>query len=177
MNWRIFNPFRPRSKIKLVSVYSPYVHFPEACISSLAGLLQPTLRRRHEGVVFLLGRTDGTNTTVLSVVRPRAVTSPGSFDVSAEEVARVVELAFDADLQIVGQVHTHPKDAFHSDGDEDGANISFDGFISIVLPDYGARLPDLSGAAVYQFHHSSGWLHLAESRLRVVDAGIALDGR
>jgi proteasome lid subunit RPN8/RPN11 len=63
----------------------------------------------------------------------------------------VVEAANTHGLQVVGQLHTHPGEAFHSDGDVAGALIRFGGFVSIVLPEYGKYLPDFRGAAIYMF--------------------------
>jgi hypothetical protein len=62
-------------------------------------------------------------------------------------------------LQVVAQVHTHPQQAFHSDGDVEGARIRYPGYASIVLPDYGDRLPSLEGAAVFVFTGGS-WVEL-----------------
>lgn len=153
----------------------PQLFLALGCVAALRQCVAPTLRRRHEGVAFLLGRTDGVCAVGLTAVRPKATTGPGHFHVSSGEMARVIAYAMDLDLQIVAQVHTHPVDAFHSDGDEDGANIRYDGFISIVLPHYGARLPEFTGAAIY---HCRGdrWSLLDATQLVVAPAGVALDG-
>lgn len=87
-------------------------------------------------------------------------------------MAKVVFLAMELDLQIVGQVHTHPQEAFHSAGDEEGANIRYNGFISIVIPDYGDHLPARTGWAVYRFRESGGWQPLDVDVVTVV-GGIA----
>jgi proteasome lid subunit RPN8/RPN11 len=89
-------------------------------------------------------------------------------------MARVVALATELDLQVVGQVHTHPHLAGHSDGDEDGANIKFDGFVSIVVPDYGAHLPSLENSAVYSYHQTLGWRKLPLSAIIILNGGVAL---
>jgi hypothetical protein len=125
-------------------------------------------------VAFLLGRTDGSQAICLASVRPRAVTTPGSFHVPSNEMARVVALATSLDLQIVGQAHTHPELAGHSDGDEDGANIRFEGFVSIVIPNYGAYLPRLQGSAVYRFGRVEGWRRLPLSAVTILRGGAAL---
>lgn len=166
---------RPRVRIALAPT-EPMLHIAEQCQSALRLCLEPATQRRHEGVAYLLGRTDGTTGLCVHAVRPRATTTPGSFNVEPREMALVVQTACDLDLQIVAQVHTHPRGAAHSDGDEDGANIRYDGFFSIVVPDYGIHLPDLSGAATYHYSAASGWTLLRGDRLRVVTPGTALDG-
>jgi proteasome lid subunit RPN8/RPN11 len=89
-------------------------------------------------------------------------------------MAQVMGLALDLDLQVVAQVHTHPVDAFHSDGDEDGANIRYPGFYSIVLPDYGARLPSFARSAVYLCDERGDWVALPESCIETIPSGSAL---
>jgi proteasome lid subunit RPN8/RPN11 len=155
----------------------PKLWLAESCHRALQQCLAPSQASRNEGVCFLLGRTDGNTAVCITAVRPKAKTGPGYFHVPAFAMAEVLEIAMDLDLQIVAQVHTHPVDAFHSDGDEDGANIRYDGFVSIVLPNYGAQLPAFSGAAIYHYRAASGWTLLPEDALTVCAPGFALDGK
>src|SRR5437764_899322 len=120
----------------------PLVLMTRSCQLGIDRCLDQWRSWKHEGICFLFGNTDGKTATCILAVRPNAQTTPGSFHVSASEMAKLVSIATDLRLQIVGQVHTHPMKAAHSDGDEDGANIRFEGFISIVVPNYGAALPD-----------------------------------
>ena len=108
----------------------------------------------------MIGLTDGTTTLAVASIRPQAATTRGSFSVNAPAMAQVVRSATRAGLQLVGQVHTHPGKAYHSDGDVEGARIVYRGFVSIVLPDYGRRLPALEGAAMYMFRGESGFAEI-----------------
>ncbi len=110
---------------------------------------------RHEGIAYLLGQTNGSTTIVLGAVRPESHTTRGSFNVSSLAMAKVVRKANDAGLQVVGQIHTHPGEAYHSDGDVEGARIAYEGFVSIVAPDYGRLLPSLARCAVYFFQEGA----------------------
>jgi proteasome lid subunit RPN8/RPN11 len=120
-----------------------------------------------EGIAYLFGLTNGATTVVIGAMRPEARTTPGSFEVSSVAMARVVRKANEAGLQVVGQIHTHPHQAFHSGGDEDGARIAYDGYVSIVVPDYGRHLPSLTAAAVY-FFRSGAFVQLGRNALSVV---------
>lgn len=146
----------------------------ESCFQAMQQALAPARRQRHEGVCFLLGVTTGSDAVALHAVRPRAFTTAGSFDIPASEMAKVVGLALDLDLEIVAQVHTHPRSAFHSDGDEDGANIRYPGYFSIVVPDYGDALPSLDGVAVYLCEPDGSWSSKPTSSLAIIAAGTAL---
>lgn len=149
---------------------APRLVMPESCLVGLIECLLPANARRHEGVAFLIGRICGETTIAIQSVRPNAITTPGSFFVPAAEMAKVVGIALDQDMQVVAQVHTHPGDAFHSDGDEDGAKIRYPGFFSIVLPDYGDRLPATEGAAVYLCRENREWEALTASVWQVSPA-------
>jgi proteasome lid subunit RPN8/RPN11 len=169
MEWfkRLFA--RPPEQYKILDVSPPpKIILAESCFAGLLQCLVPAKINRHEGVALLLGRTDGITSVCVQAVRPRAKTTRGSFEISAAEMAMVVGHATALDLQIVAQVHTHPEQAFHSDGDEEGANIRFDGFVSIVIPNYGAALPSLSDSAIYIFSRAKGWELLPLSSLRIL---------
>ena len=96
-----------------------------------------------EAIVYLLGITNGETSLAVSGVKPKAESTPRSFDVGSAELGKVVRLAAETGLQVVGQIHSHPRFAFHSAGDLKGMRIRFPGYFSIVIPDYGACLPSL----------------------------------
>lgn len=152
LGWQRPQPrrFPPASKLLLT----------RACLDAVRTGLAPETERGHEGIVYLLGRTDGTVTLAVAVFRPQARTTPGSFDVPAAAMAACVTAASNLDLQVVGQVHTHPGHAYHSSGDVEGARIRYAGYVSVVIPDYGRRLPGLPGLAAYIWQDST-WRELA----------------
>lgn len=150
----------------------PRLVMSESCVAALAVCMAPEIDKGHEGVAYLIGQSDGTTTLAVAAIRPAAVTTKGSFRVPAPAMARVVRAAVDQGLQVIGQVHTHPGDAYHSDGDDDGARIAFTGFVSIVLPDYGRRLPELTGAAAYFFKAGERFVALDPSAITIVPGRI-----
>jgi proteasome lid subunit RPN8/RPN11 len=150
---------------------APKILLTEECVTALRVGLDPSRARRHEGVVYLLGRTDGTTVLAVSVFAPTARTTAGSFFVDTRSMALCAELAGRYELQIVAQVHTHPGTAFHSDGDVEGAKIRYPGFASVVLPDYGARLPSFEGAAVYLWRGDKRWQDLTANDIITIPGG------
>jgi proteasome lid subunit RPN8/RPN11 len=131
--------------------------------------MAPEIAMGCEGIAYLLGQTDGATTLVVGTIRPESRTTPGSFSVSSVAMARIVRRANDLGLQVVGQVHSHPGQACHSAGDDEGARISYDGYVSIVVPDYGRRLPSLAGAAVY-FYRQGAFSKLAVEAVKEIPA-------
>jgi len=129
--------------------------------------MAPEIVMGHEGIAYLFGQTNGESTLVVGSIRPEAQTTIGSFNVSARAMASVVRTASDAGLQVVGQIHTHPGQAYHSDGDIDGARIAYDGYVSVVVPDYGRKLPSFAGAAIY-FYRAGAFSKLGSKNLRLI---------
>ncbi len=144
-NWR-----KPRHRV-LRNVPDRRILLVDQCLPVLRTCFAPYIERKHEGIAYLYGQTDGWKTLIVGAFRPHAQTTPGSFEVAPVALAKVVATVCDLGLQVVGQIHSHPSLAGHSQGDEDGARIAYDGFVSIVLPNYARDLPSLKGAAAYMY--------------------------
>ena len=74
------------------------------CRDQLAEQLHCNIQKGHEGIIYFLGLTTGTTSFALLAVCPRATTTPGSVDVTAVEIGKVIRLAAEAELQVVGSV-------------------------------------------------------------------------
>ena len=118
------------------------------CREQLTEQLRESVQKRHEGIVYFVGLTTGFTTLALSSMSPKVSATPGSVDVSAPELGKVSRFASLSGLQVVGQLHTHPRDAVHSDGDLVGMKIRHPGYCSIVVPNYGVQLPSLQDAHI-----------------------------
>jgi proteasome lid subunit RPN8/RPN11 len=140
----------------------------QSCLEAIGSGLEPEIRKGHEGIVYLLGRTDGVNTLAIAVFRPQAITTRGSFHVEPRAMIGCMQIAARYELLVVGQLHTHPGDAYHSDGDVEGARIRYPGYASVVLPNYGRQLPDLKGAAAYLWDAGGVWRELASHDLIII---------
>lgn len=151
----------------------PRLLIAEACVASLATCMEPEINKRHEGIAYLAGRTDGSTTLVLAAIRPDAETTYGSFRVDGRAMAKVVRSVADLGLQVVGQVHTHPGEAYHSGGDDEGARIAYSGYVSLVLPDYGKHLPAFHEAALFMYSASDGFLAIDAANFAIVPGLIA----
>ena len=113
------------------------------CRDRIAEHLRLSIARKHEGIIYFVGLTTGRTTLALSGVRPHQASTGGSVDVTAAELRRIIRSAALSGLQIVGQLHTHPRGANHSPGDLEGMRIRHPGYFSIVVPYYGTHLPSL----------------------------------
>jgi proteasome lid subunit RPN8/RPN11 len=166
--WREVQRFLGVTPAPHVHASQPKVLLTQNCLDAIRVALDPEMRKGHEGIVYLLGRTDGDTALAVTVFKPEAVTSLGSFSVDARAMAACVGAAGRYELQIVGQLHSHPGEAYHSDGDVEGARIRYPGYVSIVLPNYGRLLPSIQGAAVYIWSADLRWRALSINDLIII---------
>ena len=110
----------------------------------------------HEGVAYWAGTRAGDNVFVTTCIAPAARTTKGSFATSSRTNAQVIMYLASANLELIGQVHSHPGSFVgHSDGDDERALMPYDGFLSIIVPDYARHgmLP-LTCCGVHVFEKS-----------------------
>ena len=116
------------------------------CRDQLTEQLHGSAQQGHEGIVYFVGLTTGSTTLAMTAITPEVSATSGSVDVSAPELGKIIRFAALSGLQVVGQLHTHPCGAYHSDGDLEGMRIRYPGYCSIVVPNYGAQLPSFRDA-------------------------------
>jgi proteasome lid subunit RPN8/RPN11 len=110
----------------------------------------------HEGVVYWAGVSDLDEVAkvALSVLVPDASTTPGSYHVSPVANAEVIEVLHEYDVELLAVVHSHPGEkTTHSKRDNKKAQLPFQGYYSIVVPDYaedGIRPFTNCGVHVYR---------------------------
>ena len=148
----------------------PTASINRSCLEKIREAILPEIEARHEGICYLLGLSNSISTHICSAIRPESITTPGSFEVDKLSMSKVVRKASKNNLQVVGQLHTHPSKAYHSKGDDSGALIAYDGFISIVVPDYGIHLPYLKGAAIYRCTKLGKFEQLTTSQVTIIDS-------
>ena len=169
---------RPRHKVVTVT---PTVWIPKTVLEQTVELLREsgTVTEVHEGVVYWAGRRFGARSIVTTCIAPAATTTPHSFETSSFTNARVVAHLASSDLELLGQVHSHPAATVdHSHGDDERALMPYEGFLSIVVPYYGRLgMTPLTCCGVHVFENGS-FRRLAraevESHFRVVDIFIDL---
>lgn len=133
----------------------------------------------HEGIVYWAGVTADCRAIVLTAASPTANTSRGSF---ATGVRANTDLVIELDrrgLHLVAQAHSHPgPDVCHSRGDDSGALVKYDGFWSLVVPNYAKQgLRDMRAVGVHLFQgHGFRRLSAASvaARVRVFPTAVDL---
>lgn len=94
-------------------------------------------RGREECVVIWVGKPGG---EVQRVVHPRHVADRGGYRIDGAWLNRFWDELADNGERILAQVHTHPRDAFHSKRDDAYPILLTPGLYSLVIPNF-AREP------------------------------------
>lgn len=71
--------------------------------------------------------------------------------VTPEESRWLVKTLRQRDEKLVAQVHSHPGEAFHSQGDDERAASFHTGFLSIVLPNYALNVHAISDCFAVEY--------------------------
>jgi len=111
-------------------------------------------RSAHEGIVYWAGKMSPSAWIITTSVAPRAETTWGSFTTSAVSNAEVITFLAQHGLELLAQVHSHPGSRVaHSEGDDEGAFMPYENYLSIVVPNFATRgmLP-LTSCGVHRFN-------------------------
>jgi hypothetical protein len=135
----------------------PTVFIPQSVIQETEKLFLSFTKdsERFEGVVYWVGKETAKGLLVTEVVAPRAMMTPVSFRVSAEENARIMTELVKKGEQIISQLSSRPpgNDLQHRLTEEEMGFLPFEGLVSIVVSDYGTEglLPFSEKIAVFLF--------------------------
>jgi hypothetical protein len=111
---------------------------PAAVLAETAKALRDLSAGWRESVVLWPGRVvTETEAVVTRLLVPEQSTGPLHFNVPLRERLRILgEVTKESEFVLI-QLHTHPKQAFHSAADDALAITKHTGAVSIVIPDFG----------------------------------------
>ena len=120
-----------------------------------------------EAVILWQGRVvDHATAEVTRLIVPRQVTGPLHFNVPLAERLRILREIATVGEFILVQLHTHPKEAFHSEADDTMAITKHSGAISVVIADFGTRWNGtLSDTAVFVHRGAAKWQALSRAQV------------
>ena len=127
------------------------------------GLLRETFtilracgRGRNECVVYWAGPIDQL-ALVDRVIHPEHIGRPGYYEIEQGWLNRIWFDLNALQVQIRVQVHTHRGFAFHSKLDDEFPLMQTEGFLSLVIPNFGNGPIGLEGAYLVELHAGGAW--------------------
>jgi hypothetical protein len=121
--------------------------------------------RNCEVLVLWLGHIDsgtGSADVVEAFVpaqKPISSENGVGYFVSGETLFQINRALSETGLRLIAQVHSHPQEAYHSEADDRYAIVTFNGGLSLVVPNFGHAPPDPTSWAIYRLHDQD-WLEL-----------------
>lgn len=117
---------------------------------------------RSEGVVYWFGFESGEAAIVTTLVVPDADTSWGCIRTTPQANAQALSAIVGTPLILLGQAHSHPGAGVrHSETDDRETFASFDGAISVVVPNFGRDEIDLETCGIHR--HTGGAFQYIET--------------
>lgn len=122
---------------------TPTVWIPSAVLDQTVKVLRRSAGEAgeaHEGIAYWAGHRLSNRSVVTTCIAPGAKTGVRSFKTSLAANAQVVAYVANVNLEVLGQVHSHPASIVdHSLTDDKDALMPYEGFLSVVVPYYGRR--------------------------------------
>ena len=133
-------------------------------------IIETTLRHLREGgerdietVVLWLGHATAEVTQITEAYRPDQEAAFDRFHISSEAMRAVMAHLRKTRAKIVAQVHSHPREAFHSAADDEWAIVRHAGAHSLVVPNF-AEDTTLNNffdqVAAYELSSDDRWMHI-----------------
>lgn len=120
-----------------------------------------------EAYVFWAGAVADDEAYITTCVYPTANARHGGVKVPLRKMTEINMELRDRDQLVLAQVHSHPGIARHSPVDEEKAVSFHEGFVSIVVPDFGETpVYDLRDCGVYAYTANDGWRLLNDGEIK-----------
>jgi hypothetical protein len=138
---------------------------PIECVQLAYDHLRAVGEEGFEGVALFAGKQSHNQFRVSRALIPKQVALSIEhgllYSVHGEELHRLNVFLFENELSLIAQVHSHPKEAFHSETDDAYPIVTTAGCISIVVPDFAAGPINIDSWAVYRLTEDSEWKKLS----------------
>jgi proteasome lid subunit RPN8/RPN11 len=117
-------------------------------------------RRNIECIVLWLGKRNGDRVWVEEAYLPDQVAEEDMFHIPPPSMTKLYAHLRAKRLMVAAQVHSHPREAFHSLADDRWAIIGHEGALSLVVPYFASKTTVtnfLDQTKVFQFSSSQTW--------------------
>jgi len=145
------------------------VRVPSQCVATIHEHLREMGELGAEGLGLWAGVATGETFEVREAIIPKQVayrTSDGvCVMVEAGELHRLNVWLYQHQMTLIAQLHSHPRDAFHSSTDDSFPIATTLGSFSLVIPDFAQEAFDLSQCAVFRLTPDGLWTELAASEV------------
>jgi hypothetical protein len=123
-----------------------------------------------EAFVLWLGQKERDVFTVTESLAPAQTAYKTSLGVcvkvAEDELHRLNVYLHENRLQLIAQIHSHPREAYHSDTDDSYPIATTIGCVSIVIPNFASGNFLSDRVAIYRLQSDQQWIELDDSEWR-----------
>lgn len=141
---------------------------PCRVLAASLDILQDAGQAEHECVVLWLGIRTPAAIVVKDVYRPDQIAAEDFFRLPRESIAQLFDVLRECELMVAAQVHTHPREAFHSASDDHWAIVRHVDALSLVLPFFARAATKetfITDAAVFRLSPANEWVQVQSNEL------------
>jgi proteasome lid subunit RPN8/RPN11 len=109
---------------------------PTAVVAETLAFLRRAGDRESEAVVLWLGRKEPRGISVTEAYVPAQEAACDYFRIPPAAMAALLTHLGDSGMFVAGQVHSHPREGFHSEADDTWAIVRHLGALSLVVPSF-----------------------------------------
>ena len=138
----------------------PKLFCPVSAVEETLAHLRAGGLKNCETMVLWLGNARSGIAEIREVYRPTQTVAVDFFRITPESMRAIMGRIKETRFQILAQVHSHPREAFHSTADDTWAVVRHVGAVSIVIP-YFAKDTIAANfgkqSATFQLNASNRW--------------------
>jgi hypothetical protein len=145
------------------------VHLPFECLQKAFVSLRKTGELGVEGVALFVGKKVMHNFYVERTLIPEhtshSVEEGLYYLISSDELYRLNKYLYEQSLRLIAQIHSHPKEAYHSEADDKNAIVTSIGGLSIVVRNFAAGPISMDECAVFRLNRYNEWKQLSKNEI------------
>jgi len=135
-----------------------HITVKRATIDQMLGTMREFGSRGWEALVLWLGEiepnTGRAHVTQAFVPKQKSISNEDGvgYFVSGETLFQLNRDLSETGLRLIAQVHSHPREAYHSEADDRYAIVTAEGGLSLVVPNFGRAPVHPTAWAVYRLN-------------------------
>lgn len=137
------------------------IHIKNSLILDSFELLHSAGQRGYEAVALFAGFEAGKSFQVEKVIFPKQygynLDQGLMYSVNGEELHRINVWLYENKMSLIAQIHSHPREAYHSEMDDRFPIVDTYGGISIVVPNFASEIFSLKDCAIYRLSLNKTW--------------------
>lgn len=145
------------------------IYFERSHLSKAHHFLQKAGRKQFEALALFAGQRDGASFYVRETILPYQTSykleNGLMYAVEGEELFRINTWLFNQRMQLIAQIHSHPREAYHSVTDDRYPIVDTYGGISIVVPNFAIGPVNIESWVIYRLYQETSWTALTSKEV------------